>query len=442
MRVLSWIISIILHVVAALTLTASTNIPIPDEVPLINVELTTSEVPEDPPMVIPAPAQGPEMPQLSSSIRVAENNRPAPAPSPTAKPVSTTVSEKKSSPQKTSYPVSINTAESRGEEAAFMLKLYSAFYSYSPSEFAGHFQVEGGRVLTIIDARKTSYGRLLLYDSKRRELRRLKRFGKYIYTIGPSLYEDEPVTGSVTFLAGDDRINRFIYMPEGEKAFYPGKTHFREKRGHPELSGGAPAENILTLPPEEGKYPGMVLLHGTECVAANMVQGTTRAFSNEGIALTAFSAQKCFDGKKNAEALSRQITACVKLFRENPEVDDTRVGLLGIGDGVSLALKATSFPKIDVSFLVGLIDWSSIPKIERIARLQVPSLWVVTEDRRTRRFLRELRTLRDAKKRPVTIMLVKGREGHTGNSIEEKLAETAITNQAPVGRWIAQQTGK
>ncbi|WP_147819602.1 hypothetical protein [Salidesulfovibrio onnuriiensis] len=461
MRALSWLFSLLLHVVVVFLLTASVRYVAPEGPrPLINVELADAPVEapteqaEAPPPAVPekiSPQAKPQQMPLDKTIVLSREpvapagpveTAPVPGPAaaqtravPAGKPISSSVSEFAPELKEYEGAMAVGTSERRGAEAQLGMELYSAFYSYSPEEFAGQFLVEGDRVVTIIDARNSSYGRLLIYDSVRGELRRLRKFSKYIYTIGPSLYEDEPVTGSVTFLAKDDRIERFIYMPEGEKALFPKKLHFREEKMRLDLPDG-PVDAILTLPPQKGTYAGAVLLHGTECLDPSLVQGAVRAFGMRDTAVLAFSPPSC-GGKKDRGALIRQAAQVLQEMRGHEEVRAARVGLLGVGPGVAAAVETAGVPGAKSAFLMAVLGGSGPPALKAVARLRCPSLWILPDDKRLSRFAQGLEQLRDGQGRPITLVIDREYTAVSGDTAKQ-LAGTVTSGHAAIAStWLS-----
>ncbi|MDQ7832699.1 MAG: hypothetical protein RDU30_13270, partial [Desulfovibrionaceae bacterium] len=80
-----------------------------------------------------------------------------------------------------------------------------AGYDFSLDEFCGHYEVRGepGRFVDVT-RHPADPSALVLRDSNTGMVRTLRRFSTFIFTYGPGFYEDEPVEGSVTFLARKD----------------------------------------------------------------------------------------------------------------------------------------------------------------------------------------------------------------------------------------------
>ncbi|NDY56597.1 hypothetical protein G3N56_07555 [Desulfovibrio sulfodismutans] len=80
-----------------------------------------------------------------------------------------------------------------------------AGYDFTLDEFCGHYEIsnEPGRFVDVT-RHPGDPGALVLHDSATGMVRTLQRFSKFIFTYGPGFYENEPVEGSVTFLARKD----------------------------------------------------------------------------------------------------------------------------------------------------------------------------------------------------------------------------------------------
>ncbi len=80
-----------------------------------------------------------------------------------------------------------------------------AGYDFTLDEFCGHYEVRGepGRFVDVT-RHPADPSALVLRDSATGMVRTLRRFSKFIFTYGPGFYEDDPVEGSITFLARKD----------------------------------------------------------------------------------------------------------------------------------------------------------------------------------------------------------------------------------------------
>jgi len=166
-------------------------------------------------------------------------------------------------------------------------------------------------------------------------------------------------------------------------------------------------DGIMTLPPTKGHYPGVVLLHGDECVPPAMVQGAVRALGMHGTVLMAFSPSGC--GKKEGASASNTAADAVHVLKKlssHPEVGKGRSGFLGIGDGCIEAVRATLLPGARPNFLICLSERKGeVPDVRQVARVPVPSLWVVPAGRAWNSFRKKLEFLRDKEGKPLTIVV-------------------------------------
>jgi hypothetical protein len=445
MRYVSWFLSILLHVTVFTVLMQSITLRPMDLEKLMELDLTQVEpadevispmpAPPPPPPVaapVPAPPEAPPeaapLPMDKTLVLADEPVQPAepepePEPEPGPKPVEISPVKVPVEPEKEQkeLPRRIDVRKGdvvvhRGHEARFGRSMMGDYFSYSSSEFSGQFTTRDDRTISIIDARNTEYGRFLIYDSKNKTLRRLKQFAKYVFTIGPSLYEDEPVVGVVTFLAKDDRIERFVLTTDDDRlAHYPRKIHVREDNVTLDAPAG-PLAGITTLPAEGSGNSGVVFLSGDRCVDPGLIRGVTRSLAANDLASLILSVRGC-DGEQGEPAdravLARDAGAAVHFLSGNPRLQGGNVGLWGNGRGALVALDAatgaTGFGRPD--FLVCLLNDSvapgDMPGPDRLGRLDMPVLWLVT-GRKTaswRPFITTLEKLRDRDKRPFTVVL-------------------------------------
>ena len=428
MRFLSISLSLLLHLALFLGMMQTVWLAPLDIPDIINVELMNTNQPaqeellelpvqpefEAPPVPVPPaelalPIPGPPPPVQSAQ---AENLPPAPADLPESvqlpEPETASPAAKEISPTKTLPPACpVEPAKDeviqqhiirqndqtvhRGHEARMGRTLFADYYSYSSTEFSGQFTVKD-RTVSIIDARKTKYGRFLIYDSKTGTLRRMKEYAKYIYTIGPSLYEDEPVIGSVTFLAKDDRIERFILYMKGETGLFPLKVHVRESEESVNSYGGTKVDTLTTLPPEGKGHPGVILIHGKDCVPQAMVQGFSRALGMNNVASMLFTPRGCGENDAHSSTgsihdLARDSGKTLISLAKNPAVDANRVGLWGNGPGVPLtllALKKGTVPqaRFVVMVLNDTLDPNDELDLAPLVQSGLPSLWIITGQNR------------------------------------------------------------
>lgn len=441
MRYVSWLLSFLLHTTLFVVLVQTIHLAPLELRDVMEVDLTEMEMPEkvatlpvpqpvpEPPPDTPAPmGDVAPMPLPQDKTIVLDDSPPPPVqpvpqdPAPQPEPEPDVV---EISPVKTPVedPVDIpkrvvvrknDTIVHRGHEARFGRAMMADYYSYSASEFSGQFTTLDDRTISIIDARNTKYGRFLIYDSKNKTLRRMKEFGKYVYTIGPSVYEDEPVTGTVTFLAKDDRIERFILMTDDDRmAHYPRKVHVREEETtFPTATGERPA--YISMPPFGDDHPGVVFVQGNRCVEPGLVRGFTRALSGRNLASITFMPRGCSDSGEisgTATDMVADTLAALTYFSTLPRTDAGRVGIWGNGPGVAIAITATATAPVPPPYVVCLLDDSAapegLPNRTELASLSMPVLWMVTghDTRKWQPLITTLEQLRDTDKKPFSIVV-------------------------------------
>jgi hypothetical protein len=363
-----------------------------------------------PPVLQAAPAPAAEMPPESGAVEISPVKEGPPHQEPPAT-TEARPAESDEDHQEKAPPIEVRRHDiiaHRGHEARFGRSMMADYYSYEATEFSGQFRTHDDRTISIIDARDTKYGRFLIYDSKNKTLRRLKEFGKYVYTIGPSLDADEPVTGTVTFLAKDDRIERFILMTDDDRmAHFPVKVHVRESDVRFQVpgqgkgdTGGGTGELVgrTTLPPTGTGHPGVVLAYGGKCVDEGLIQGFTRSLSASGLAVFSFVPSGCGDpaGLPVAQPVVQQVAqtvAAVDHFAGLDQIDRARVGIWGNGPGANAALRAAlqtlsrkkagaapdaAKPAYVVCLLDDTVGPDGLPGREELAGLDMPVLWLIT----------------------------------------------------------------
>ncbi|MEF2231822.1 MAG: hypothetical protein V3571_12895 [Pseudodesulfovibrio sp.] len=444
MRYASWLLSLCLHLIVLATLAQTVRLAPLDPEKLMELDLTRLEPSEEVVIAPPAPPAPPpepmECPPLPEAPPVPPEAAPlpmdktlvladepvAPLPEPEPEPEPGEPEVKEISPVKTPEPerpdpdkgerIDVRKGDivvHRGHEARFGRSMMADYFSYSASEFSGQFTTRDNRTVTIIDARNTKYGRFLIYDSKNKTLRRLKEFSKYVYTIGPSLDADEPVIGVVTFLAKDDRIERFVLTTDDDRfAHYPLKVHVRED----EVAFDAPAgrlAGLTTLPPEGEGHPGVVFLPG-QCVDPGLIRGVTRALAASQLASLFFEVRGC-EGEDDEPAdratLAEDARAGLKLLSDTPRLRGGMIGLWGNGPGAPLAVDAVGAGFARPDFLVCLLNDgvspADMPGMARLRALDMPVLWLITGRKTSawRPFITTLESLRDKAGRAFTIVV-------------------------------------
>lgn len=475
MRAISWLLSFILHTTLLVVLLHAARLAPLELEEVMEVDLTEMEMPEEvAPLPVPKPVQPEPIPAPESApvaatplpqdktIVMADQPlqpepppapEPAPAPEPEVVEISPVKVPVEPEPADADKPRRVMVRKDdvivhRGHEARFGRSMMGDYYSYSASEFSGHFKTKDDRTISIIDARNTKYGRFLIYDSKNKTLRRLKEFGKYVYTIGPSVHADTPVVGTVTFLAKNDRIERFILTTDDDRmAHYPRKVHVRETEV---TIPGADLKGQTTLPPSGEGHPGVVLVHGNRCVEPGMVNGFTRALAMNGLSSLSFFPRGCdgADGTPdNEETLVRDTLDALSYFAALPQTEPGRTGLMGIGAGVPAVVAAATAPKVShPPYLICLLDDSldpaQLPDAGTLSHLRGPVLWLITghDTARFDSFRTGLESLRDTQRKRFTIVVAPLKAGTEVESARSELSgwveQVADDHTRVIASWV------
>jgi len=441
MQYVSWFLSFLLHATLLVVLFQTIHLTPLTLEDVMKVDLTEMEVPKEvAPMPVPQPI--PELPlevaEPAGNITptplpqdktiVLDDSPPAPEPPvieqtplPAPEPEVIEISPVKTDELTKDTPKQVivrkdDTIVHRGHEARFGRAMMGDYYSYASTEFSGNFKARDDRTISIIDARNTKYGRFLIYDSKNKTLRRLKQgFGKYVYTIGPSVYADEPVYGTVTFLAKNDRIERFILMTDDDRiAHFPRKVHVREDSiSFP--TRGVELKGQTSLPPAGENHPGVVFVHGNQCVEPGLVLGFTRALAMHNLASLSFENRGC-NGAEGTPDTEEQLVAdtgaALDYLTSLPQIGNTRTGLWGNGRGAPIAVNTALHPgKVKPTYLICLLDDSmeldAMPKHDELAALTMPTLWIITGQNTAKwhPFITTLENLRDRQKKTFSIVV-------------------------------------
>jgi pimeloyl-ACP methyl ester carboxylesterase len=130
----------------------------------------------------------------------------------------------------------------------------------------------------------------------------------------------------------------------------------------------------LDLPPGDGPFPGVVLVHGSGSDPATQYYYNGDFFVAAGFAALTFDKRGsgCSGGDFtfDYDRLARDVVAAVEYLAERPEVDPERIGLLGYSQGGWVAPLAASMSP-DIAFVVvgyGMIESSAVEaELETVA---------------------------------------------------------------------------
>lgn len=342
------------------------------------------------------PAQVPAQARPSPPAPQANSEPPAPAEQLQAAPLAESPPENATTRPRNDNPEWEAFARSGGlvrPEAADGLKhgaeaRMAAFLTYdrhTVENYVGQYTYGGKNSVSIIDARSTPLGRLLLHDARTGLLRDLKPFNHYIHTYGPALGQDEPVEGSVTFLSRDGDIHRFIWMHGNRTAAeFPAKNRLDESAVPLQVQGQTLA-GTLVRPLEGGPFPAVVLLGDPAGMPRTLLESCARQLALTGLAVLALAGgeDEGWAGE-NIAVLAQAAVQALEHLRGQAWAVPGRVGLAGVNGGAAILARAAALdtgkgPDFAAVFLesgeagpvrTGLTD-------ALVRGIAAPSLWVL-----------------------------------------------------------------
>jgi dienelactone hydrolase len=211
------------------------------------------------------------------------------------------------------------------------------------TRFNGAYRLEDGR-LVVITPRQ---GRQLRYRlAPDGESRALYPAGELTYEAGPGWSDRRPVEVELTFELGEDgrprgfRWRRPADEAETARRLPLAETFFTFPSGELTLRGK------LVLPPGEGPFPVVVLVHGSGRESAVDTYFMPYLFAPHGIATLAFDKRGTGgsdgDYTQNFHLLAGDVLAAVEWLRGRPEIDRRRIHLAGFSQGGWIAPLAAS----------------------------------------------------------------------------------------------------
>lgn len=140
-------------------------------------------------------------------------------------------------------------------------------------------------------------------------------------------------------------------------------------------SGDHQLGGSLTLPPGDGPFPAVVLLHGGGAQTRDF-WWVAPFFAARGVAVLAYDKQGVAASTGNWQAaglrgLAADAVAALRFVRSMPEIDARRVGFYGASNGGWVAPLAASDPEANPAFVIAR-SASALPELENVA-LEVAS---------------------------------------------------------------------
>lgn len=274
---------------------------------------------------------------------------------------------------------------------------------FTEEEYSGHYRTRDGRCIDLVDARQSEDMLILHLPGLGQEkglARGLTRYGKMIYTHGPGLRAFSPVDGTIYLLPkkaryNDENIdvpNQLMWMPDAPPMRYAEKVAISERALVFE-SGGTTLTGILAWTRQggwTGRGPGpAAVLALAGCPPPSALLALARRYALHGLTVLAFAPRGCDQGREAWDTalpglLADDVLAAAAQLRKQPEADAKRVGVIGLGAGAALALKAAADQ--DMSFAImtcpsGAADPDRcalpVPRVTDLLRARAPLVWLL-----------------------------------------------------------------
>jgi hypothetical protein len=270
-----------------------------------------------------------------------------------------------------------------------------AYGEYTTEDFAGHYTVHGGGYLSIVDARETNDGKLILHEHKSGLTRTLVKDRGKVYCYGPEFGLQEPHAGSVTFMPKqedmehikDYRMGHLFWLPEDPPMRWCKKILFEPKEVS--VPVGGTSLDAFVLPPAGEPAKAAVIWHpGERCLSQNATLAVVQTLTLSGVAVMGYAPRGCSwpEGEgapANGEyARAGDLLAAARALAREPGYGDLPIGLWGEAQGADDVLLAAKLdprlPFAVVSLAKKEGDPPPKPPLEDIAKVRVPLLFMLT----------------------------------------------------------------
>lgn len=270
-----------------------------------------------------------------------------------------------------------------------------AFGEYTTEDFAGHYTVHGGGYLSIVDARETHDGKLILHEYASGLTRTLVKDRGKVYCYGPEFGVQEPHAGSVTFMPKQEDMEHIkdyfmghlFWLPEIPPMRWCKKMLF-EPRDLSVPVGGASLDAFVLPPAGEAAKAAVVWHPGERCLSKNATLAVAQTLTLSGAAVMGFAPRGCSwpegegvpaDGKY---ARAGDVLAAAKALARQPGYEGLPIGLWGEAQGADdILLAAKLDPRLPfavISLAKKEGDPPPKPPLQEMAKARVPLLLVLT----------------------------------------------------------------
>lgn len=223
--------------------------------------------------------------------------------------------------------------------------------------FEGTYGYEGGKII-IIKNNKTLY----FYDSADESYRKLSRVSDTKYTAGPTLLTESPVTVTFQFEVVNGKDISLKITRGKNDVVTARKESGRTKREISFYSGKVKLTGDLYLPQKTGKFPAVVLVHGSggqdRNGYLNLMALMAENFVNSGIAVLTYDKRGVGASEGDWETagfdlLASDTIAAVDVLKSRDDIRKDQIGLWGSSQAGWVMAQAVS-QRPDIGFVIAV----------------------------------------------------------------------------------------
>lgn len=221
----------------------------------------------------------------------------------------------------------------------------------------GTYSYDGGKII-ITKNKETLYA----FDSFDDSYRKLDKVNDTKYTAGSTLLTKSPVTVNFQFESVSGKEDFLKISKEKNKSFTAIKETGRTKRAVTFYSGKVKLSGDLYLPNKSGKFPAVVLVHGSGAQDRNgylnLMALMAEKFVNSGIAVLTYDKRGAGESEGNwktagFDLLANDTVAAMDFLKSRDDIHKEKMGLWGSSQAGWVMAEATS-QKNDISFVIAV----------------------------------------------------------------------------------------
>ena len=205
--------------------------------------------------------------------------------------------------------------------------------------------------------------------------RALYPLGADRFFVGASLASPAPLEARVSFERNEmSTIKSLSWQPEGAAARTAKRVDIYSEEAVTFNNSAVKLGGVLIKPAKTGRYPAIVLLHGSGAQDRNGLLPFSLFLVRHGIALLTYDKRGVGDSTGNWERSSFQdladdAIAAVHFLQQNPTIISNKIGVFGVSQGGWIAPLAASRSK-DIGFIVSISGPGVTPAKETITFIQ------------------------------------------------------------------------